>query len=294
MELEEQYRRAADAIAAADALLIGAGAGMVVDSGLPDFRGTEGFWKAYPPFRGRHFSEMSTPHWFRSDPQLAWGFFGHRLNLYRSAIPHPGFQILQKWAKKRPDGCFVFTSNVDGQFRKSGFSPEDVVECHGSIHHLQCSSPCHKGIWEADAPVFEIDLETIRTTSPLPQCPQCGDVARPNILMFGDPHWIATRSDRQHKRYLDWLERTPSRRLVIVELGAGLAVPTVRYECQTQPGTLIRINPREAEVGRDGISLPVGALAALRAIDDLLEAGKGREIASGRRTSPQPPFEQQG
>ena len=46
-----QYRRAAEAIRGAEALVFGAGAGMGVDSGLPDFRGPEGFWRAYPPFR---------------------------------------------------------------------------------------------------------------------------------------------------------------------------------------------------------------------------------------------------
>jgi NAD-dependent SIR2 family protein deacetylase len=70
-DLDANLRRAADALRQADALLIGAGAGMGVDSGLPDFRGDAGFWKAYPPFRGRAFAEMSNPYWFRSDPQLA-------------------------------------------------------------------------------------------------------------------------------------------------------------------------------------------------------------------------------
>jgi NAD-dependent SIR2 family protein deacetylase len=45
---------------------------MSVDSGLPDFRGDEGFWNAYPPFRGRRFAELSNPYWFRADPEQAW------------------------------------------------------------------------------------------------------------------------------------------------------------------------------------------------------------------------------
>ena len=77
-ELEKSLQKAADWIRQADALLIGAGAGMGVDSGLPDFRGNEGFWKAYPPFRGKPFAKMSNPRWFFQDPELAWGFFGHR------------------------------------------------------------------------------------------------------------------------------------------------------------------------------------------------------------------------
>ena len=65
---------------------------MGVDSGLPDFRGPQGFWRAYPVFRGRRFEEISNPVWFRTDPEQAWGFFGHRLNLYRTTPPHAGFQ----------------------------------------------------------------------------------------------------------------------------------------------------------------------------------------------------------
>lgn len=268
MDLSNNYQLAAEAILAADALLIGAGAGMGVDSGLPDFRGPEGFWKAYPPFKGRHFSEMSTPHWFRTDPQLAWGFFGHRMNLYREAIPHPGFQILRKWGQQMPRGCFVFTSNVDGQFQRAGFSNDCIVECHGSIHHLQCARPCTHKIWSSDGVELEVDPHTIRTSSVAPTCPDCGNIARPNILMFGDLDWISDRSEQQFQRWQQWLTSANSDRLVTIELGAGLAVPSVRIECESQNGILIRINPREAEVPTGGISLAAGALEALRRIDE--------------------------
>src|SRR5262245_3786007 len=103
-DLAADYRAAADAIRSADALLIGAGAGMSVDSGLPDFRGPEGFWKAYPAFHGKQFAQMSNPVWFSRDPGQAWGFFGHRLNLYRDKGPHAGYDILRRWGEARPAG----------------------------------------------------------------------------------------------------------------------------------------------------------------------------------------------
>src|SRR5215472_16609198 len=92
-EHEADLRRAAEAIGAADALVIGAGAGMGVDSGLPDFRGAQGFWRTYPPYAklGLSFIELANLQWFESDPALAWGFYGHRLNLYRATEPHAGF-----------------------------------------------------------------------------------------------------------------------------------------------------------------------------------------------------------
>ncbi len=82
-ELPVAVLRAAEAIREADALLIAAGAGMGVDSGLPDFRGPEGFWKAYPPFGrlGLHFQQLACPGTLVRDPHLFWGFYGHRLNL---------------------------------------------------------------------------------------------------------------------------------------------------------------------------------------------------------------------
>src|SRR6185369_1825811 len=98
--------RAARAIASADALVIGAGAGMGVDSGLPDFRGNQGFWRAYPVYEklGLSFSSMANPRWFRTDPEMAWGFYGHRLGLYRNTMPHPGFSTLLSWARRMKKG----------------------------------------------------------------------------------------------------------------------------------------------------------------------------------------------
>jgi NAD-dependent SIR2 family protein deacetylase len=266
-DLDTQLRAAADALRNADALLIGAGAGMGVDSGLPDFRGAEGFWKAYPPFRGKEFADLSTPHWFKTDPALAWGFFGHRLNLYRAALPHAGFGLLRKWRERLPLGYFVFTSNVDGQFQKAGFPEERVVERHGSIHYLQCTRQCGRGIWPADGVKVEVDETTIRARSEMPACPDCGAIVRPNILMFGDWQWERGRYAEQAARYGDWLRHVQGRRFVAIELGAGLAIPTVRDECERRGQVLIRVNPREADTPEGGISLPLGALEALGKIN---------------------------
>lgn len=263
--------RAAEAIAAADALLIGAGAGMGVDSGLPDFRGPEGFWKAYPPFRGRQFHEMSNPIWFRSDPELAWGFFGHRLNLYRSAVPHEGFEILRRWASRMSQGAFVFTSNVDGLFPRAGFDEDRFFEVHGTLMRLQCAAVCSRDVWETDDLAIDVDPETIRACSELPTCPRCGSVARPNVLMFGDYDWVSDRSDSQEMRYRQWCSERLDHRVVAVEMGAGTAIPTVRVECEYQGHPLVRINPRDPEVPAGDIGIPLGAADALRRIDALLD-----------------------
>ena len=275
IEHADAVARAAEAVASADALLVGAGAGMGVDSGLPDFRGDQGFWKAYPPMAklGIRFVEMANPRWFTGDPALAWGFYGHRLNLYRATKPHAGFALLLRWGEAMPGGVFAFTSNVDGQFQSAGYGG-DVVECHGSLHHLQCSRGCGNAIWSARDVEVEVNEETFRAAEPFPVCPHCGAVARPNVLMFGDWGWIGDRTDRQETRYGSWLETLRDRNVAVIECGAGTSVPTVRRQCEQVAaalgGTLIRINPREPKGPAGCISIPGGALESLHAIHDRL------------------------
>lgn len=257
--------RAVAAIEAADGLLITAGAGMGVDSGLPDFRGNEGFWAAYPALgkTRTNFRAIASPASFLSAPERAWGFYGHRLNLYRDTQPHAGFEILQQIAARMPHGAFVFTSNVDGQFQKAGFSEMQVCECHGSIHHLQCLSRlCDPQIWPAGGFLPRVDVDACRLESPLPRCSACDSIARPNILMFNDGDWLEQRTDRQTARLRDWLAKVE--KLVVIELGAGTAIPTVRHFGERAGGTLIRINPTEAQIGKPtAVSLQLGALAGL-------------------------------
>ncbi len=276
--MKAEIQRAAEAVRRAAALLIGAGAGMGVDSGLPDFRGTKGFWNAYPPFAklGLRFVDLANPRWFRTDPQLAWGFYGQRRNLYRATPPHAGFGLLRKWAGRMKHGCFVFTSNVDGHFQKAGFEPQRIVEVHGSLDWLQCTGPCGRGIFPApqDPGLIVVDEATMRAQEPLPSCPGCGRLARPNVLMFGDWDWEETRTAGQQDFLVEWLRQLGDGPLVIVECGAGEAVPTVRRFCEqvtaAAGATLIRINPRDPEVPPRQISLPLAARAALEEIDRLL------------------------
>ena len=267
---DQNVKRAANAIRDCSAILIGAGAEMGVDSGLPDFRGSEGFWKAYPAFRGIQFSQISNPVWFTKDPNQAWGFFGHRYNLYKNTVPHRGFSILQRLCKDKPNGHWIFTSNVDGQFQSAGFSEDAVTECHGSIHHLQCCDHCTEEIWAADNLRIEVNESEIRAESPLPSCKNCDGLARPNILMFGDYGWLGSRTEKQETAFRNWLKNASEGSLVAIELGAGTAIPTVRWECERMATTHIRINPRDYEIDEPGISIPLGALEALERIEAAL------------------------
>lgn len=278
---ESNFSQAADAIAGADALVIAAGAGIGVDSGLPDFRGNEGFWRAYPALAKAklNFSDIASPHTFEQDPSLAWGFYGHRLNLYRETVPHPGFDILKKWAERLVMGARMFTSNVDGHFQKAGFSEGDIHECHGSIHHLQCTNECEPSVWRADEFMPIVDAESCRLVNSPPHCPQCGALARPNILMFNDWNWLPQRSESQARAEAKWLDSIAESRarVVVVEIGAGTAIPSVRHFCHRvsleHDACIVRINTREAQVpGSRDVGIATGSLEALQRIDAALGA----------------------
>lgn len=275
-EIAERARQAAQAIAGADALFIGAGAGMGVDSGLPDFRGNQGFWRAYPVYEKLKldFAQMASPRWFRVDPEMAWGFYGHRLELYRKTRPHDGFEVLLSWARQLSGGAFVFTSNVDGQFQRAGFAPDQIIEVHGSIDWMQCTERCEGEIFSAEPHHLSVDPETFRARPPLPACPRCGVICRPNVLMFGDAAWDSARTDLQEERMRRFLDAVKKGKLVVIECGAGTAIPTVRSFCEgvarSFEARLIRINPRDFGVPERGISFPMGSLEGLLAIDAAL------------------------
>jgi NAD-dependent SIR2 family protein deacetylase len=268
----KNIRKIKEILDSAEAILITAGAGMGVDSGLPDFRGNDGFWREYPVVKklGLEFAQMANPKWFVDDAYLAWAFYGHRLNLYRVTTPHRGFGLLLDYVKSKNSNYFVFTSNVDGQFSKSGFDSDKIVEIHGSIHHLQCSQKCTSLIWE-NSESIEVDMDKFRAKK-LIYCPNCSYVARPNILMFGDFGWVSDRTSLQEDRYEKWLNKNSHKKIAIIEIGAGSAIPTVRMEGEYiakeyDNATLIRINPREYSVDNSlGYSLECGGLEAIEQI----------------------------
>lgn len=262
-------------IAEADALLITAGAGMGVDSGFPDFRGDQGFWKAYPFMErfGMGFQDAASPQTFDTHPELAWGFYGHRLKLYRDTPPHAGFDLLRGWGDAKSNGWAVFTSNVDGHFQKAGFQHGPLVECHGSLHHFQCTKPCSDDIWPAEGFDPFVDDSSGLLMNDLPACPRCGALARPNVLMFNDWHWRDHRNALQLKALQLWMESVE--RGTVIELGAGSAIATVRNlgnKLNNHGWKLVRVNPETTlHAGSNKAFLPMGALDFTQAIQRQLQ-----------------------
>ena len=274
-DLDQRLEQAATWVRDAKRFVITAGAGMGADSGLPTFRGAEGFWKAYPAFRqlGLEWRALARPKWFEEDPELAWGFYGHRVQTYRETAPHQGYHILKSWCQSRPS--FVFTTNVDAAFQEAGWGEEQINEVHGSLSWLQCTALCHRETWSAEGHDFHIDATSCRARSPLPMCPKCNRVARPNVVLFGDHTFTKQRTTAQRRRYESWLTKDPG--LVVIEVGAGVDIPTARRHSRhlqvKYKANVIRINPENPEGASGMISLQMGARDALSAIQARVEPG---------------------
>ncbi|MBY0410674.1 MAG: Sir2 family transcriptional regulator [Burkholderiaceae bacterium] len=185
------------------------------------------------PCAGRErtaFEDIASPSAFEKHPATAWGFYGHRLNLYRATTAHAGFELLQGWGHRMPQGCCVFISNVDGHFHKADFAPACIYECHGSIHRLQSTTPCNDHLWPTGNLRPHLDGAACEWTGELPHGPDCGALTRPNILMFDDWHWNYQRSDAQRMLLNRWLDSAEAP--LGIEIGAGRSVATVRHFTQ--------------------------------------------------------------
>jgi NAD-dependent SIR2 family protein deacetylase len=133
---------------------------------------------------------------------------------------------------------------------------------------------CESGVWSATNFTPQVNDGTCRLLNEPPHCPHCGGLARPNILMFGDWNWLVQRSQEQRQRETRWLESLSDNqaRVVVIEIGAGTAIPSVRHFSHRishdYGARIIRVNLRDSQVPSfQDIGFPSGALEALRGIE---------------------------
>lgn len=270
---------AAREIAKAEGLVIGAGAGMNADSGVMDGNAVLQALDASNAFSGwpRELAELESPHAFCKDPELAWGWFAHRLQLSRHTPPHTGHGILKHWADTREQGAFVLTTNTDGHFEQAGFLPERIHEIRGSLHWLQSCEDADMEPWPSEGVDLKVDGQTGRALGTLPTGPD-GKLARPNVQLFGDLTWNASRYEQQRQRLDAWLKAKGETSVVVLEIGAGTHTPILRLQCadiaQAMGTRVIRINPA-MDVAEDGaVQLCENAVTALARLHFLIASGE--------------------
>ena len=140
------------------------GAGVSAESGVPTFRDAQqGLWAKYDPL------ELATPEAFQRDPELVWRWYHWRRELVSQAEPNAGHRALSELQDLVPRLTLV-TQNVDGLHQRAG--SRDVIEFHGNLFATRCFSD-HRLIEYAD-------------NDTVPKCPDCGALARPGVVWFGE------------------------------------------------------------------------------------------------------------
>lgn len=255
------------------AIVINTGAGMGVDSGLPDFRGDDGIWGKVEGENQQSIFELSNPKSFEENPQMIWTLFAKRMKSYQATTPHQGFQILLQWIAKLNLDYFVLTSNIDSQFQKAGFAEDKIRELHGSLAYLQSTQPeLSKKIWKNELEIDQLLQEIQNGIFPI--CPVSKVMARPNVYMFRDFTYIDTRSKAQEQNFQAFLQKNQNKNLLVFEIGSGPHVQTIRVKTRMLKSDynakIVRINPKDYAIKPPHIGIAEGALVALKEIDEYI------------------------
>jgi len=159
-------RRLAELVRTHQPCVVLTGAGISTESGIPDFRSASGIWRRFDPMVYAHVDA------FRRDPAQVWEFYALRLDAAGKAEPNDGHRALAE-LERRGWVRAVVTQNVDGLHGRAG--SRELVEVHGSLREAECLA-CGTRVATAD----------VLAELPLPPCPQCGEVLKPGVVMFGE------------------------------------------------------------------------------------------------------------
>jgi NAD-dependent protein deacetylase/lipoamidase len=226
------------------------GAGISTESGIPDFRSPEGIWAQVDPLEVAHIDV------FRRDPARMWEFYARRVEMLADAMPNAGHHALAE-LEERGWVRAVVTQNVDGLHRGAG--SRQVVEVHGSLREAECVR-CGA----------RVPLKDALAQLPLPRCPECGEVLKPAVVMFGELLPIDA---------IERAQRLAAEAGLLLVVGSSLEVHPVAAlpgETLAAGGALAIVNRgRTSWDSRADLVLDAGAgetLSALAAALDMVEA----------------------
>jgi len=249
-------QRLTTALARGGALVVVTGAGVSAESGIPTFRGQEGYWtvgsQVYQP------EDMATQAAFRRMPEEVWRWYLYRLGVCRAAAPNPGHVALVELERALGDRFLLVTQNVDGLHLRAGSSRPRTYQIHGNIHFMRCAGAHNDEIVEIPPAVPGLSRE-----DPLPdpvrdqlRCARCQGWARPHVLWFDEYY------DEELYRFESSL-RAAAAAAVLVTVGTSgnTNLPNQMVAVARQAGALlIDINPEANRFGRsaeaaDGVAL---------------------------------------
>ncbi|NIU66732.1 MAG: RNA polymerase subunit sigma, partial [Actinobacteria bacterium] len=172
------------------------GAGISAESGIPTFRGEEGYWTVGS--KNYHPMELATWEAFSQMPDEVWAWYLYRRSVCRGAEPNAGHVAIAELEKKLGDRFVLITQNVDGLHLRAGSTPERTFQIHGNIDFMRCADDCRTDLHpipdEVD-PKWEKGRGMDAVTRELLLCPACGTRARPHVLWFDEYY------DEEHFRF---------------------------------------------------------------------------------------------
>ena len=216
------------AIKDADAILIGAGAGLSASAGFT-YSGRR-FERYFADFAARYgFRDMYSGGFYPYEtPEEHWAYWSRYILINRyEDPPKPVYDTLLKLAEGKD--YFVLTTNVDHCFQKAGFDKKRLFYTQGDYGLWQCSEPCHQGTYDNEAAVRQMvkEQEDMRVPSELiPRCPRCGRPMSMNLraddTFVQDEGWYAAA-----RRYEDFVRRHSGGAVLYLELGVGMNTPGI-------------------------------------------------------------------
>ena len=234
-------------------VLVITGAGVSAESGIPTFRGQNGYWRNLDP------TKLATPEAFVHDPKLVWDWYRERRRRIRKAHPNAAHQAIAKLAAQAGEFLLV-TQNVDDLHLRTGLPAEKMVQIHGDIFITRCS--------RCDFRRHEHEYEDEYGDSDLPRYPECSALMRPGVVWFGEQLDLA-RIDIVEK-FLTGGDCD----LVIVAGTTALFGYIIDWALRArgQAGQLIEVNPEETSLSQfatRSFREPAG-VALPRLVDELL------------------------
>jgi NAD-dependent deacetylase len=161
------------------------GAGISAESGVPTFRGKEGYWRVGS--RNYHAQELATRAAFDRMPEAVWSWYLHRRRICAEAQPNAAHRAIAEMAELLGERFLLITQNVDGLHRRGGSPADRTYEIHGNIGYMRCSAGCPgiEPVPESSEPVLGQSGSSAPPRQPL-RCGHCGAMTRPHVLWFDE------------------------------------------------------------------------------------------------------------
>ena len=249
----DNIRKLQQTLQKADAVIVGAGAGLSTSAGFT-YSG-ERFQQHFADFIGKYgFTDMYSAGFYPFPTEEEhWAYWSRHIyyNRYVPA-PKPVYDILLKLLKDKD--YFVITTNVDHQFQKAGFDKQRLFYTQGDYGLFQCAKPCHQKTYDNEEWVKRMIAEQMDMRIPtelVPRCPVCGEKMKVNLradeTFVEDEGWHAAS-----ERYTEFIRRHKDGKVLFLDLGSGgntpviFKIPFIRWTMQNPIAIYATVNLGEA------------------------------------------------